>query len=483
MSTWLLIALGSNAGLVLLLGAFLAGTLRRRDITLGLLLAGLGSATIAILLMSSVDDWPSAFQFNPIRVAKRVWETSDYRVVLTGALTGIPVPLIGFVWIMYGLRRTDRWRAISASGFLGLCLIGLLGATLSASPSVKVPKVDIAAQLTVPAGFEIQAYLPEGNYRPTSIAFDSRGRLFVANRDGVVNIVDDTDGDGVGDKVKLFVAKDGLALGLAISDDDKTVYVAGGGEVLMVRDTDLDGVPDDKTVIIKGLPTFTYDAHSNNGLAIGPDGRLYLTLGSTSDHGPEEHPLAGSILVSNLDGSDLQVYASGLRNSYDLTFNSSGQLFATDNGPDFQDQTLNWSPPDELNLVEAGEFYGYPDFFGYPPGWSNTSGPIVVFPSHSVPTGTLAYQGMQFPSEFQDKVFVTLFGPFVNPQFASAVEAKVVVVTIEEASPDITKGFVEDFASGFVAPIDVAVDSEGRLYVADYGGHQVYQISWLGDGG
>lgn len=478
-----MIALGSNAGLVLLSGAFLAGSLRRRNIILGLLLAGLGSVVFALLLISSVDDWPSAFQFNPIRVAKRVWGTSDYSVVLKGVLIGMPFPLLGFVGIMYGLRRIDSWRAISASGFLGLCSIGLLAATLSASPSVTVPKVDITAQITVREGFEIRAYLPEGLFRPTSIAFDSRDRLYVANRDGVVNIVEDTNGDGVGDKVKAFLVKDGLALGLAISADDKIVYVAGGGEVLMIQDTNLDGDPDDESVIIEGLPTFVYDAHSNNGLGIGPDGKLYLTLGSTSDHGPEEHPLAGSILVSELDGSELRVYARGLRNPYDLTFNSSGQLFATDNGPDFQDQRLNWSPPDEINLVEAGKNYGYPDFFGFPPRWSNSSGPIAIFPSHSVPTGTLVYQGTQFPSEFQDKVFVTLFGPLVNPQFATVVEAKVVVVTIEEASPGVTRGVVEDFASGFVAPIDVAVDSQGRLYIADYGGHQVYQVSWRGDGG
>ena len=483
MSTWLLVALGSNAALTLLAGAFLAGSLRRRNIIFALLLAGLGSIVIVILLMSSIEAWPSALQFNPIRVAKRVWETSDYGVVLKGILIGIPFPFLGFAGIMYGLRRNDSWRAISASGLLGLFLIGLLGATLSASPSVTVPNVDIAAQLTVPAGFEIRAYLPEGLFRPTSIAFDSRDRLFVASRDGVVNIVEDTDGDGVGDNVKAFIAKDGPSLGLAISENDKTVYVAGGGQVLMTQDSNLDGVPDAVAVIIEGLPTFVYDAHSNNGLAIGPDGRLYLTLGGTSDHGPEEHPLAASILVSEPDGSDLRVYATGMRNPYDLTFNSSGQLIASDNGPDVQDQRLNWSPPDELNLVEEGGHYGYPDFFGYPPGWSNSVGPIAVFPSHSVPTGTVAYRGAQFPSDFHDNVFVTLFGPLVNPQFESVVEAKVVMVTLEEVSPGVTRGFVEDFASGFVAPIDVAVDTKGRLYIADYGGHQVYQVSWHGNDG
>ena len=135
----------------------------------------------------------------------------------------------------------------------------------------------------------------------------------------------------------------------------------------MLEDSDLDGTVDFQRLIVDGLPSFTYDAHSNNGIAVGPDERLYITLGGTSDHGPEEPPTAGSILVSDLDGSNLQVFARGLRNPYDLTFTPPGDLIVTDNGPDSQDHSLNWSPPDEIKLVREGGDYGYPDFFGYPP--------------------------------------------------------------------------------------------------------------------
>ena len=305
-------------------------------------------------------------------------------------------------------------------------------------------------------------------FRPTSIAFDSQDRLFVAAREGVVSIVEDRDGDGIGDYVKSFGSKEGMALGLYVSPDGGTVYLSGGGSIVLLKDHDLDGTSDSSEIIIQGLPSFVYDAHSNNGIQIGPDGRLYFTLGGISDHGPDDNPIAGSILVADPDGSNMEVYASVFRNPYDIAFTSSGLLIATDNGPDFQDQKLNWSPPDELNLALEGNNYGYPDDFGYPPPWSSSSPPIAVFPSHSVPTGVTEYLGSEFPTEFQGKLFVSLFGPAVNPRFDGFVEAEVVIVGLSEPTPGSIRGEVSEFAKGFSAPIDVAVDSHGNLYVADY---------------
>ena len=472
-------ALASNAGLAILCGTFLAGSLRRANLILGACLVGMGTAVLALLLLSSIDSLPSPFAFNPIRVAKRIWEVSDYVVVLQGLLVGIPISIIGFGAISYAFRA-HRWGVQSAAGFMAVVLLALTLAAVMASPSSVVPVAEAPDKLTVPEGFTIRPYLPKGIFRPTSIAFDSNDRLYVANRDGLVYIVEDRDQDGFGDDVTLFGSKEAPALGVAVSPDDRTVYLAGGGQVWMLEDSDLDGTVDSQRLIVDGLPSFTYDAHSNNGIAVGPDERLYITLGGTADHGPEEHPTAGSILVSDLDGSNLQVFARGLRNPYDLTFTKDGLLIVSDNGPDFQDKRLNWSPPDELNLVFEGANHGYPEFFGYPPAWSDSTGPIAVFPSHSVPTGTVAYPGGQFPAEFDGRIFVTLFGAFVNPRFKDEAKPKVVAVRLVEYGSSMMRGEVEDFATGLTAPIDVAVDSEGRLYVADYGAHQVFQISFSG---
>ena len=477
MSTWLFIALSLSAALSILFGAFLGGSLRRWNLIWAGCLAALGVAVLALLLLASVDSFLSVFSFNPIRVAKRIWETSDQGVVIKGILAGVPIPVLGFAGFYYFFRRSEKWLAPSVTAFSGVVLLVLFLSTLIAAPSVVVPASDVSPELKVPPGFKIKPFLPGGLFRPTSIAFDSHDRLFIASRNGVVSVVEDSDGDGVGDRVDVYGQKEGMALGLALTENDRTLFVAGGGSVVRLDDEDADGDVDSTSLIIDDLPSFVYDAHSNNGIAIGPDGLLYLTLGGLSDHGPDDHPLAGAVLTANLDGTDLKVYASGLRNPYDLAFRADGSIVATDNGPDFQDQRLSWNPPDELNIIRKSGNYGYPDFFGFPPAWSDTLGPVAVFPSHSVPTGVTEYQGEEFPAEYRGKVFLSLFGPLVNPRFEGFVSPKVVIVTFKDETGGESSSIVEDFATGFVAPIDVAVDSHGRLYVADYGGHQVYRIT------
>lgn len=477
MSTWLFIALSLSATLIILFAAFLGGSLRRWNLIWAGCLATLGIAVLALLLLSSVESFPSVFSFNPIRVAKRIWETSDHRAIINGIIVGVPLPVFGFVGLFYLFRKSEKWQAPSVTAFSFVVVVVLFLSTLIAAPSVVVPIPDSSPKLKVPTGFTITPYLPDGLFRPTSIAFDSDDRLFIASRNGVINVVEDADNDGIGDEIHVYGQKEGMALGLALTDNDRTLFVSGGGSVFRLDDDDADGEVDSTTIIIDNLPSFVYDAHSNNGIAIGSDGLLYITLGGISDHGPDNHPLAGTVLTANLDGSDLKVYASGLRNPYDLAFRADGSLVATDNGPDYQDHRLNWNPPDELNIIRESGNYGYPDFFGFPPAWSDTSGPVAVFPSHSVPTGVTEYQGKEFPEEYKGKVFLTLFGPLVNSRYEGFVSPKVVIATIKNETDEESSSVVEEFATGFVAPIDVAVDSQGRLYVADYGGHQVYRIT------
>ena len=77
-------------------------------------------------------------------------------------------------------------------------------------------------------------------------------------------------------------------------------------------------------------------------------------------------------------------------------------------------------------------------------------------------------------------MFVTLFGPLVNPLFEGIIIPRVVVGKIHAGETGVTRADIQDFASGFVAPLDVALDSKGNLYIADYGGNQVYKVAWTG---
>ena len=70
-------------------------------------------------------------------------------------------------------------------------------------------------------------YASAPNYRPTSITFDSLDRLFIASRNGVVSVVEDSDADEVGDRVDVYDQKGGMALGLALAEKDRTLFVVG----------------------------------------------------------------------------------------------------------------------------------------------------------------------------------------------------------------------------------------------------------------
>lgn len=471
MSILLVVAVATEAGIAVLLGTFMAGSQARRNLIWAGCLVVMGVIVIALLLAMSVTsniDTPRAgLDFNPIRIIKRAWEASDFVPVIQGFVLGSGIALAGGA-IIWAMGRRLSWPVGPAMTLLmALSLTGLFIGARSVSPSVWIRGEIVSPNLVAPPGFVLRAYLPHGIYRPTSIAFDSNDRLFIANLDGVVTVVTDTDGDGLGDKTTEFAKKEGLILGIEVSDDGKTVYLAGGGDVLKLTDPDLDGKSNTSVRIIEGLPSFIYDSHSNNGLQVGPDGRLYMTLGGTASFGQETHPLAGSILVSNPDGSNLEVFARGLRNPYDLTFTSRGQLIASDNGPE------RTGDQDELNLIELGQNYGYPVVFGFPPPWSESTGPIAVFPRHSVPTGTIEYQGSNFPAVYRDQIFLSLFG-------SPGLTSKVVSVTLDEPKPGIFRGTVDDFVTGLRSGIDVTVDSKGRLYIADFDGRQVYQVTWEG---
>ncbi len=162
-----------------------------------------------------------------------------------------------------------------------------------------------------------------------------------------------------------------------------------------------DTVREDKVII--ELPAGEGCCHKGGRLSFGPDGKLYVTLGDalapTASRDPND--LRGKILRFEPDGSvpgdgpfgpDNPVWATGLRNSFGLTFGPNGEAYATDNGPSGGDV-----PPccDELNRVSAGEFYGWPGSFGpryyrgVRPIWHSGDGVVV-------PTGVVVVSSKRF---------------------------------------------------------------------------------------
>jgi len=315
-------------------------------------------------------------------------------------------------------------------------------------PQAQVPNVAPSADITLPDGFA--AYpIATGFLRATSVAPAPDGSILVSERQGSVFRLVDAGGDGVFEQTEEFASGFGAITGLLI-EADSTVYVSSTGKITRLFDTD------EHDDIITGLPN---NRHQNNGMAIGPDGKLYITNGSTCDDCLEPNERSATILQSNLDGSELRVYARGLRNPYDITFDSQGRLWSTDNGSDAPCATI-----DELNLIVDGGDYGWP--YGNEGCDPQTDGtpPVVSLGLHTASTGITYYDGSAFPAQYRGSLFATVWGSLGAFGAPDPYDRLLLRVSAENDT-----GIVEEFGSGFEHPIDVFADADGSLLVLDYG--------------
>ena len=252
----------------------------------------------------------------------------------------------------------------------------------------------------------------DGVPMPSSMVFTDDGRMFFSEvYDGRIRVVQD--GELLEEPfATLDIAQPGGytehgLLGLALHPDfDENGYVyafytvgdAGGqpAEQRIVRFTDDGNTGVDENVIVEGLPFGPNCCHNGGRIAFGPDGMLYATLGDVEEPATSQNPesLAGSVLRYTPDGavpednpfgSDNPVYAYGLRNPFGITFHpESGDLFLSENGPDGYD---------EVNRIEAGGNYGWPEVQGIAgdenfidPIWATTTDRIAPT-GITVPTG------------------------------------------------------------------------------------------------
>lgn len=159
-----------------------------------------------------------------------------------------------------------------------------------------------------------------------------------------IHLIEDTNGDGLADKTSVY-AEDfrdeigGIAAGVLHHNGD--VYTTIVPDVWKLRDTDEDGKSDTREKIASGFGThLAYAGHDMHGLTVGPDGRIYWTigdkgLGATSKEGLHfKYPNHGALLRCDPDGSNFEVYARGLRNVQEIAFDQYGNIFGIDNDSD-----------------------------------------------------------------------------------------------------------------------------------------------------
>lgn len=173
-----------------------------------------------------------------------------------------------------------------------------------------------------------------------------------------VRLLTDTNGDGRPDHASVFAdgfrdAADGIGAGLLARGHD--VWFACIPKLYLLRDEDGDGTADNRRTLHDGYGVHVaFLGHDLHGLCLGPDGRLYFSIGDRGMNVETEgcnlaYPDTGCVLRCEPDGSNLEVYATGLRNPQELAFNDVGDLFTGDNNSDSGDRARF------VHLVEGGD--------------------------------------------------------------------------------------------------------------------------------
>lgn len=341
--------------------------------------------------------------------------------------------------------------------------------TLTPIPTIPASTVELKGA-EVPPGFSLIKFADL--YRPTAFTFDAQGRMCVASQDGNVYLLSDADKDGRADSRFTFATGYYFPLGVAVHAPSGEVYVSYQGAVTVLTDTDGDGRSDQERILANDLP---FDLHQNDNLEFGPDGWLYIGVGSTCDACEDPDPRSAAILRFNVDTGESEIYATGMRNPFDIAFHpETGDLFATDNGRD--DLGMD-APFEELNHIVQGGDYGYPDCWNEQdaPGCEETIPPVAFFESHSSANGVDFYSGERFPAEYRGGAFVSIFGSWLKPGVQTGIQ-RVVLSPSGDTYTGETSWFVR-FPAG-VMPLPLLFGPDDALYVGDYVNDAIYRISY-----
>lgn len=406
------------------------------------------------------------------------------------------------------------WRKQRLSGLLaGLVLALGLPGILSAEPASTIPiPANPAEAIKLPPGFTAQVFhrmkAGGGEYMrgPRFMAFDLYGNLYVSmGMENKVVMLPDRNKDGVADEAVTVADNLNAPQGLAFVEGQ--LLVANQDSVVRLERQNNQWPAAFREVLIEDLPT---GGHTLKTLKQGPDGFLYLSVGSSCNVCREREPERATILRYTSTGkpagaptalgphTNSPIWASGLRNAEGMAWHpGTGAMFATDNGADMRSERKGGKPdddipPDELNRIVAGGHYGWPYCWGYrltDPNFAGDDGfcaptqvPAITFKSHSAPLGMTFLDKAAVPNDYQGDAIVALHGSWNRVEPAGY---KLVRVKFGSGKKADTPVEVTDFATGWLdkqgawgRPVDVVVGPDGALYVSDDRAAMIYRITY-----
>ena len=337
-------------------------------------------------------------------------------------------------------------------------------------------------KIKLPPGFKISVYAEVPNAR--SLSLSPSGILYVGNRSGdKVYAVLDENKDGKADKI--YTVASGLHTPNGVAFKDGSLYIATISSILRLDSIESKlANPPKPIVVYDKFPTEEH--HGWKFIAFGPDGKLYVPVGAPCNVCEKENPIYASITRMNTDGTGLEIYARGIRNSVGFSWHpSNGQLWFTENG---RDNMGNDVPDDELNTApKAAMHFGFPychqgdvldPEFGKGKNCSDYTPPVQKLGPHVAALGMRFYTANAFPAEYKNQIFIAEHGSWNRSE---PIGYRVTLVKLDSTGRSVSytnfaEGWLQSGGKVLGRPVDVQVMPDGALLVSDDYAGVVYRI-------
>lgn len=349
--------------------------------------------------------------------------------------------------------------------------------------------------IKLPPGFKIEIYAENLTYA-RSMALSPEGTLFVGTRrpfetldspnGSALYAIVDKNNNNHAEASEISVIAEGLNNPNGVAFKDGSLYVAEINRIIRFDDIEAQLASPKEPFVVMQLPS--YLTHGWRYIGFGPDGKLYVAMGANCNVCHHDDELNATIVRMNPDGSDMEIFAKGVRNSVGFDWDpATGEFWFTDNGRDLLGNDV---PSDELNHAPVqGLNFGFPTCHSgsipdpdlgseknytcntmVPPAW--------MLGPHVAPLGMRFYTGTKFPEEYRGQIVIAEHGSWNRD---APIGYRLAMVRLQNNTAVGHEIFAEGWLQNGAAwgrPVDLQTLKDGSMLVSDDLNSLIYRISY-----